>query len=73
MIFPLSEEGGAGLGTLGFSVPVATKLVKEGGFESIDVISERNIDCWFLVRQSKSLNQTFYEMHSSLLLNEFSH
>jgi hypothetical protein len=29
----LSVEGGAGLGKLGFSVPVANKLLEEGGFE----------------------------------------
>ena len=38
----LSEAGGAGLGTLGFSVPVARKLIVErSGFESLEVLLSR--------------------------------
>lgn len=46
----LSKEGGAGLGTLGFSIPVAQKMLSEGGFETIDVLMEKDNARWFLVR-----------------------
>jgi len=46
----LSEEGGAGLGTLGFSIPVALKMLNEGGFENVDVIFEDENTRWFQVR-----------------------
>ena len=45
----LSVEGGAGLGTLGFSVPVANKLLKAGGFEKFDVLFEKDNARWFVV------------------------
>lgn len=45
----LSVEGGAGLGTLGFSVPVAKKMLAEGGFENVKVLMEEDNARWFLV------------------------
>jgi hypothetical protein len=45
----LSVEGGAGLGTLGFSLPVANKLLKAGGFEKVDVLFEKDNARWFVV------------------------
>lgn len=45
----LSEKGGAGLGTLGFSIPVARKMLTEGGFANIDVLLEKDNARWFLV------------------------
>lgn len=45
----LSVEGGAGLGTLGFSIPVAKKMLKEGGFDNVEVIMEKDNARWFLV------------------------
>jgi 2-polyprenyl-3-methyl-5-hydroxy-6-metoxy-1,4-benzoquinol methylase len=45
----LSVEGGAGLGTLGFSVPVANKLLKAGGFEKVDVLFEKDNARWFVI------------------------
>lgn len=44
----LSTEGGAGLGTLGFSVPVAKKMLAESGFESCEVLAEDKNVRWFL-------------------------
>ena len=49
MACALSVEGGRGLGTLGFSIPVATKMLKEGGFDSIRVIFENQFNRWFEV------------------------
>jgi SAM-dependent methyltransferase len=46
----LSEEGGAGLGTLGFTIPVANKLLKEGGFKSVEVLAEDKNVRWFQVQ-----------------------
>ena len=47
----LSVDGGAGLGTLGFSVPVARKMiVEEGGFQSIKIILEEEETRFFLVQ-----------------------
>jgi SAM-dependent methyltransferase len=46
----LSTEDGAGLGTLGFSVPVAKKMLKEAGFGHYDVLSEDKSVRWFLAR-----------------------
>ena len=47
----MSAEGGAGLGTVGFSVPVARKLiVEDGGFSSLKVLLEDNGSRWFVVR-----------------------
>jgi 2-polyprenyl-3-methyl-5-hydroxy-6-metoxy-1,4-benzoquinol methylase len=46
----LSEKGGAGLGTLGFSIPVAKKMLTEGGFRKVEVITEVDNARWFLVQ-----------------------
>jgi 2-polyprenyl-3-methyl-5-hydroxy-6-metoxy-1,4-benzoquinol methylase len=46
----LSEKGGAGLGTLGLSIPVAKKLLAEGGFETTVVLMEKDNARWFLVK-----------------------
>jgi hypothetical protein len=47
----LSQPGGAGLGTLGFSVPVAQKMLQEGGFEHVEVVCENKDNArWFLVK-----------------------
>eukprot|EP00586_Coscinodiscus_wailesii_P001780 CAMPEP_0172491894 /NCGR_PEP_ID=MMETSP1066-20121228/22817_1 /TAXON_ID=671091 /ORGANISM="Coscinodiscus wailesii, Strain CCMP2513" /LENGTH=416 /DNA_ID=CAMNT_0013261189 /DNA_START=108 /DNA_END=1358 /DNA_ORIENTATION=- len=46
----LSEEGGSGLGTLGFRVPIAKQMLKEGGFESVDILLEKDNMRWFVVR-----------------------
>lgn len=45
----LSAPGGAGLGTLGFTIPVAKKMLKEGGFDSVKVITENSSARWFAV------------------------
>ena len=45
----LSTTDGAGLGTLGFSVPVAEKMLTAGGFTNIDVILENSNARWFVV------------------------
>jgi SAM-dependent methyltransferase len=50
----LSEPGGAGLGTLGFSVPVAKKMLRENGFPHCEVVLEdtkHNIR-WFLAKKN---------------------
>jgi precorrin-6B methylase 2 len=50
MACSLSTKDGAGLGTLGFSVPVAEKMLKEGGFQSVRVIMETKKNTrWFEV------------------------
>ena len=43
----MSEEGGAGLGTLGLTVPVARRLLAAGGFEDVKVLLEEGIHRWF--------------------------
>jgi len=46
----MSEPGGTGLGTLGFSVPVAQDLlVEQGGFSKMQVLLEKQNARWFLV------------------------
>lgn len=45
-----SVEGGAGLGTLGFSIPTAKKMLGEGGFDKVDVLWENSDARWFLAR-----------------------
>ena len=45
-----SVEGGAGLGTLGFSIPTAKKMLTECGFENVDVLWENADARWFLAR-----------------------
>jgi 2-polyprenyl-3-methyl-5-hydroxy-6-metoxy-1,4-benzoquinol methylase len=49
MACALSVEGGAGLGTLGFTIPVAKTMLKEGGFENVEVFYENADKRWFLV------------------------
>ena len=44
----LSTADGAGLGTLGFSIPVAQKMLQESGFTSCEVLSEDSNVRWFL-------------------------
>jgi hypothetical protein len=46
----LSVEGGKGLGTLGFSIPVANQMLQEGGFDTVEVVLEKNNARWFLVQ-----------------------
>jgi len=45
----LSEEGGAGLGTLGFGVAVAKRMLSEAGFGSVRVLLEEANTRWFEV------------------------
>jgi len=48
----MSEAGGAGLGTLGFSLPVAQDLVvKQGGFAKLRVLLEQQNARWMEVTQ----------------------
>ena len=46
----LSEPNGAGLGTLGFSIPVAQQLLTQGGFCDIQVLLEEDNVRWFQVQ-----------------------
>ena len=46
----LSEPNGAGLGTLGFSIPVSRKLLTQGGFRDIQVLLEEDNARWFQVQ-----------------------
>lgn len=50
MACSLSKPGGAGLGTLGFSVPVAERMLEAGGFANVEVILEHPGARWFFVR-----------------------
>lgn len=45
----LSTKDGAGLGTLGFSIPVAKKMLGDGGFHNVEVLLEANNTRWFVV------------------------
>ena len=45
----LSEEGGAGLGTLGFSTAVAKEMLGAGGFGRVRVLLEQDSTRWFEV------------------------
>ena len=45
----LSEEGGAGLGTLGFSKAVANEMLGAGGFGRVRVLLEQDNTRWFEV------------------------
>jgi 2-polyprenyl-3-methyl-5-hydroxy-6-metoxy-1,4-benzoquinol methylase len=49
MACSLSTEGGLGLGTLGFSIPVAEKMLREGGFRNVKVLLEQGNARWFAV------------------------
>ena len=47
----MSLEGGAGLGTVGFTEPLARKLiVEDGGFQSLEVLLEEDMARWFVAR-----------------------
>jgi SAM-dependent methyltransferase len=50
MASSLSTSGGAGLGTLGFSVPVAERMLKAGGFNTVEVLLEHPGARWFYVK-----------------------
>lgn len=51
MACSLSTLDGAGLGTLGFNIPVAEKMIREGGFETIKVILESKKNTrWFEIK-----------------------
>jgi len=43
----VSEPGGAGLGTLGFTVPVAMDMLTANGFNNVKVVSEEGGTRWF--------------------------
>jgi len=45
----LSVPDGEGLGTLGFTVPVAKKMLTKGGFQNIEVLLEKKNARWFVV------------------------
>ncbi len=45
----LSTKDGAGLGTLGFSVPVAKRMLNAGGFPNVEVVLEKSNARWFVV------------------------
>jgi hypothetical protein len=48
MACSLSTDDGAGLGTLGFNIPVAKKMILEGGFETVKVVMETKKNTrWF--------------------------
>lgn len=44
----LSKPDGRGLGTLGFSVPVAMQLLTDAGFKRVSVLREEQSTRWFL-------------------------
>ena len=44
----LSTKDGAGLGTLGFSIPVAKQMLTANGFTTVDVLAEDKNVRWFL-------------------------
>jgi SAM-dependent methyltransferase len=50
MASAMSTPGGAGLGTLGFSVPVAERMLKAGGFNTVEVLLEHPAARWFYVK-----------------------
>lgn len=45
----MSTSDGAGLGTLGLTIPVAKKMLIDGGFSSVKVLLEHNRSRWFEV------------------------
>ena len=48
----LSEPDGAGLGSLGFSVPKAQEMLTNGGFSKVQVLAENKDNArWFLVEE----------------------
>lgn len=49
----MGVKGGAGLGTLGFSVPVARRMLKKAGFQTINVLTEVDNTRWFEVFKAK--------------------
>jgi SAM-dependent methyltransferase len=50
MASAMSTPDGAGLGTLGFSVPVAERMLKAGGFNTVEVLLEHPGARWFYVK-----------------------
>jgi SAM-dependent methyltransferase len=50
MASAMSKPGGAGLGTLGFSIPVAERMLKAGGFNTVEVLLEHPEARWFYVK-----------------------
>lgn len=52
----LSEEGGAGLGALGFSLPIARRMLSDAGFGHVQVIFEDDIHRWLEVAVLPPLN-----------------
>jgi len=47
----MSQPGGAGIGTLGFTIPRARQLiVEDGGFTSFEVILEEDGARWFKIQ-----------------------
>ncbi|KAJ8612811.1 hypothetical protein CTAYLR_002019 [Chrysophaeum taylorii] len=49
MACALSEPGGAGLGTLGFTIPVAMDILTTAGFTKVKVVLEQQNMRWFAV------------------------
>ena len=49
MACAMSSPDGEGLGTLGFSIPVARRMLGEAGFTDIEVVSEADNTRWFVV------------------------
>lgn len=46
----LSTSDGAGLGTLGFSIPVAEEMLTSNGFAKVEVLAEDKSVRWFLAQ-----------------------
>ena len=44
-----TEPDGEALGTLGFSVEVAKRMLNEGGFTKVEVLLEYDMTRWFEV------------------------
>lgn len=45
----MSEKDGAGLGTLGFTVSVANRMLREGGFAGATVLFQDETTRWYEV------------------------
>lgn len=54
MACSLSEPGGAGLGTLGFTVPVAMDMLTSAGFNRVRVLLEEQNTRWFVAYKPSS-------------------
>ena len=48
MACSLSTKDGAGLGTLGFSIPLAKQMLAEAGFSKVDDVLEKKNVRWFV-------------------------